>query len=282
MFKVNAYWRLMRFNKPMGTVLLWAPTAWALWLANEGLPNFKTLIIFLLGTVIMRAAGCVINDVADKNYDGHVQRTKFRPLATGEIGLVNALVLFIALLVIALFLVLQLPILCLYQACVALFVTIVYPFCKRFFAAPQLFLGLAFSMGIPMAFAACNKSFSVAAWILFSINFLWIVAYDTIYAMADKKYDLTLGLRSTAIFFASHDKLVVAMLQCLLHFFWLFIADITHLNFPFYIFWLLGIYVFYLQHKLMQLDDETAYFRGFLINGWYGITMWFGLIVGFL
>ncbi len=269
----------MRFDKPMGTVLLLAPTLWALWLANNGAPSFKLFGLFLLGTIIMRAAGCVINDIADRRFDGHVQRTKTRPLVTNEIGLIQALGLFVVLLVVALIIVLQLPILCLYQAFLALIITIVYPFVKRFFVAPQFFLGLAFSMGIPMAYAASNQSFGSEAWILFCLNFLWIVAYDTIYAMADKKDDLVIGVRSTAIFFAEHDKLIVLLLQCMVHFFWLFIADIMHFKLQFYVVWLFGAYVFLQQQKLLRLDNEKAFFKGFLLNGWYGIIMWFGMII---
>lgn len=269
----------MRFDKPMGMVLLWAPTVWALWLANQGMPSFKLLGLFLFGTVVMRAAGCVINDIADRKFDGHVSRTKNRPIATLEVSVLQAITLFLALLIVALIIVLQFPIICLYQAFVALFITGIYPFMKRFFAAPQLFLGLAFSMGIPMAYAASKQDFNIDAWLLFILNFLWIVAYDTIYAMADKKDDLVIGIRSTAIFFAEHDKLVVLMLQCVVHFFWLFIADQMHFKLQFYLFWIIGAYVFFLQQKLLRLNTEPDFFKGFLLNGWYGIIMWLGLIV---
>lgn len=269
----------MRFDKPMGFVLLWAPTAWALWLANHGMPSIKLLGLFILGTVIMRAAGCVINDIADRKFDGFVSRTKNRPLITQEINLSQALFLFVILLVMALIIVVQLPTLCLYQAVIALLITIAYPFVKRFFYAPQLFLGLAFSMGIPMAFAASKQSFDSEAWLLFILNFLWILAYDTIYAMADKKDDLVIGVKSTAILFAEHDKLVVLMLQCMVHFFWLFIADIMHFKLQFYVFWLFGAYLFFQQQKLLKLNNEHAYFKGFLSNGWYGILMWFAMII---
>jgi len=270
----------MRFDKPMGIVLLWAPTAWALWLANRGMPNFNLFCLFLIGTVAMRAAGCVMNDIADRNFDGHVNRTKNRPIATLEVGVTQAIILFIVLLTIALIIVLQLPIICLYQSFIALFITVVYPFMKRFFAAPQLFLGLAFSMGIPMAYASSNQIFNADAWILFILNFLWIVSYDTIYAMADKKDDLVIGIRSTAIFFAEYDKIVVLILQCIVHFLWLLIAYKMNFRLHFYLFWLFGAYIFFQQQKLLRSNTESDFFKGFLLNGWYGVIMWLGLIVG--
>lgn len=270
----------MRFDKPMGILLLWAPTVWALWLANNGSPSIKLFGIFLFGTIIMRAAGCVINDMADRKFDGFVNRTKNRPLATQEIGFKHAAVLFIFLIILAFITVLQLPITCLYQAILALLITVIYPLFKRFFVAPQLFLGFAFSMGIPMAYSASHQSFNSVAWLLFVLNFLWILAYDTIYAMADKKDDLIVGIKSTAIFFADHDKLVVTILQCMVHFFWLFVADMQHFKLSFYIFWMLGGYIFYYQQRLMRLNSEFGFFKGFLLNGWYGLTMWIGIMIG--
>lgn len=271
----------MRFDKPMGTVLLWVPTACALWLANNGLPSLWLFSIFLLGTIVMRAAGCIINDIADRNVDGHVTRTKFRPLANGEVGLKLALGLFVGLLCVALYLVLQLPIECFYLSCIALIVTIVYPFCKRFLAAPQLVLGLAFSMGIPMAYFASGAKFESVAWLLFILNFLWIIAYDTMYAMADKQDDLKLGVRSTAILFAENDRLIIGLLQIIVHFLWLLIADQAHLKMQFYLFWLAATLVFLHQQKLLSINTPESCFQGFITSGSYGLIIWLGIMLSF-
>ena len=273
--------RLMRFDKPMGTVLLWVPTACALWLANEGLPNLRLFAIFLLGTIVMRAAGCIINDVADRHVDGHVERTKQRPLVSGEVGLIPALCLFVGLLCVALYLVLQLPIVCFYLSCLSLIVTIVYPFCKRFLAAPQLVLGIAFSMGIPMAFFASGVKFEIVAWLLFILNFFWIIAYDTMYAMADKQDDLQLGVRSTAVLFAENDRLIIGLLQTTVHFLWLFIADQAHLKMQFYLFWLAAGFIFLHQQKLLGDNTPGSCFKGFITSGWYGLIIWVGIMLSY-
>ena len=181
----KAYWRLLRFNKPAGTLLLWYPTAWALWFANKGVPSIKLLVLFFSGTVLMRAAGCVFNDIVDRNVDKHVARTKLRPLTSGEVGIGEAFTLLIILLLTALFVVIRLPRECFFWSIAALFITLLYPFCKRFLKAPQLILGLAFSMGIPMAYVASATNLNSQFMLLFLINFCWIVAYDTMYAMTD-------------------------------------------------------------------------------------------------
>lgn len=281
MIKPVAYIKLMRFDKPIGTFLLWAPTAWALWCANKGMPSIHLLIIFLLGTITARAAGCVINDITDRNIDGHVSRTKLRPIASGEIGLKQAIFIFILLIAIALYIVLQLPISCFYLACLALIIMIVYPFCKRFFVAPQLVLGVAFSLGIPMAYLASGVSVDKTTWLLMILNFLWIVAYDTLYAMSDKKDDLRIGVLSTAILFGDNSRLIVTILQIVLHFIWLHIAEDMHLKAYFYIFWLIGAANLVYQQKLILKNNEKSYLQGFLINGWYGLILWCGLMLSF-
>lgn len=202
-----------------------------------------------------------------------------RPLASFELGATEAVCIFIFLLFLALWVVLQLPINCLYQSFFALFITLIYPFMKRFFVAPQLFLGLAFSMGIPMAYSAALQKLNFDALLLFIINFIWIISYDTIYAMADKKYDLLIGVRSTAIFFGKYDKLIILILQAVVQFLWLLLAYKSNFNWIFYLFWMLGNYVCYKQQKLIYLHTEKAYFRGFLLNGWYGLIIWFGIML---
>ncbi|MDP3562366.1 MAG: 4-hydroxybenzoate octaprenyltransferase [Legionellaceae bacterium] len=278
MLNWSAYYRLMRFHKPAGIVLLWVPTAWALWLANRGMPSLVLLIYFFLGTVCMRAAGCVVNDIADRHIDKHVTRTQARPLTSGEINLFEAMALLFALLCIALFIVTRLPILCFYEALLALFITIVYPFCKRIFQAPQLILGLAFSMGIPMVYAASGKAPDQIMCLLFILNFAWIVAYDTMYAMVDRADDLLIGVKSTAILFASYDRLIIGLLQLICHGFWLLIGLMIHASVVFYVCWGIGLGIFIFQQYLLALRDHSSYWRAFVINGWYGLVMWLGLV----
>lgn len=272
--KWNAYWRLMRFDKPVGILLLWFPTAWALWLANKGVPPLRLLLLFLSGTVLMRAAGCVINDIADRDIDKHVARTKLRPLTSGEVGLKEALVLLVILLLAALLILINLPWNCFYPGFIALCISFLYPFCKRFLSAPQLVLGLAFSMGIPMAYVASNMSLNAECALLCSINFAWIVAYDTMYAMTDKEDDLRIGVKSTAIYFASYDRLIICLLQCLVHGLWLYWALINNVNAWFYSLWLAaGILLFY-QQKLINKREKENCFKAFIASAYYGTLMW--------
>jgi 4-hydroxybenzoate polyprenyltransferase len=275
--KLNAYIRLTRLDKPTGIVLLWAPTAWALWIANKGLPEPLLFIYFFLGTVLMRSAGCVINDIADRSIDKHIKRTSLRPLATGEVELFDAILLFVGLIFLALMIVTQLPIMCFYQSLFACFVTILYPFCKRFFDAPQLILGFAFSMGIPMAYSASLVEPDLMMGLLVLLNFLWIIAYDTMYAMVDRDDDLLIGVKSTAVLFASYDRFIISVLQVLFHSIWLFMAVYLHLGFVFYTFWSIALLIIVYQQKLIGQRKREDYFKAFLTNGWYGIIMWLGL-----
>lgn len=278
--KWNAYWRLMRCDKPVGTLLLWFPTAWALWIANKGMPPLKLVVLFFSGTVLMRAAGCVINDIADRDIDKHVARTKLRPLTAGEVSLQEALVLLVALLCIALLILINLPWDCFYLGCVALFISFLYPFCKRFLSAPQFVLGLAFSMGIPMAFVASNIPLNVECALLFVLNFAWIVAYDTMYAMTDKEDDLRIGVKSTAIYFASYDRLIIGLFQCLLHGLWVYLALSMQANQWFYVFWFAAAFVLFHQQQLISKREQALCFRAFIISVYYGALMWLAVVVG--
>ena len=280
MLNLSAYYRLMRFHKSAGIILLWVPTAWALWLAHHGMPPVSLIIYFFLGTVCMRSAGCVVNDIADRHIDIHVERTRSRPLTAGEIGLVDALCLLMVLLSIALMIVMQLPVLCFYEALFALLVTLIYPFCKRFLQAPQLVLGIAFSMGIPMAYAASGVSPNVVMVFLFCLNFAWILAYDTMYAMVDREDDLLIGVKSTAVLFGSYDRFIIGLLQVFLHSIWLVLGWMVHASLWFYLIWLVGFCIMLYQQQLLGLRTHAAYFRAFLTNGWYGMVMWMGLILG--
>lgn len=280
MTSISAYWRLLRFDKPAGILLLWFPTAWALWLANNGAPSWRLILLFFLGTVLMRAAGCAINDIADRRFDKHVTRTKLRPLATGEVSLTEAVCLLGMMLLGALGILIQLPFNCIYWAVLALLITFIYPFCKRFFEAPQIVLGLAFSLGIPMAYTASNVSIDSQALLILLINAVWIVAYDTMYAMTDKKDDIKIGVKSTAILFGDYDVAIVSMLLGLLHASWMVLGLMIKAYYEFYILWFLACGILIYQHYLIASRNESACFRAFLISVYYGFIMWTAVIVG--
>ncbi len=212
-WKKNPYVRLMRLDKPVGNFLLLWPTLWALYLSSQGAPEPSMVFIFVLGVFLMRAAGCVINDYADRNLDGHVKRTAHRPLATGEIQPQQALILFFILVSIAFVLVLFLNWQSIVLSVVALFLAALYPFMKRYTHFPQIFLGAAFAWAIPMVFMATQESIPLNAWLLFLANICWVMAYDTMYAMVDRDDDVKIGIKSTAILFARWDKAWIAFFQ---------------------------------------------------------------------
>lgn len=276
---MNKYLRLMRFDKPAGIALLWAPTAWALWLANQGHPPGWLLLYFLLGTVCMRAAGCVINDLADRHIDKHVQRTRLRPITSGEITIPQAILVLGLLLLCAGWIALQLPPLCWYEACFGLLITTLYPFTKRFFQAPQLLLGIAFSWGIPMAYAASGHAPDLVMYLLVVLNFGWIVAYDTMYAVVDLPDDLRIGVRSTAILFGSHLQRILLTLLCLTHGLWLVLAYLYPVSIGFMLAWGIGLGIFMHAFRLLATESPPAAFRAFLWNAVYGGVMWLGLMV---
>lgn len=279
MISWNAYARLLRLNKPIGILLLWYPTAWALWIANHDAPTGDLFIIFLLGTVLMRSAGCVINDIADRHIDRHVARTKLRPLTSSEVSLSEAFILLFLLLFTSLLLLVQLPTACFYLALIAIFITFIYPFCKRFINVPQIALGIAFSMGIPMAFIASGEALNSNLILLFLINFAWIVAYDTMYAMMDKADDLKIGVKSSAIYFADFDRLIIALLQCFSHSLWLFWGIKNSVAWPFYAVWFIATGILIYQQKLIYQRIPKNCFRAFLVSNYYGLLMWLAIAV---
>jgi len=230
----------------------------------------------------MRAAGCVVNDICDRNIDKHVTRTKQRPLTAGELSLKEALIVLFVLLVLALFIVLQLPFQCLYYAIAALGITFIYPLCKRFFQAPQLILGLAFSMAIPMAYVASGVAFNEITIMLVLLNTAWIISYDTMYAMVDRTDDLQIGVRSTAILFASLDRYIIMLLQLFIHTIWLAVGIKIHATIGFYIFWCMGGLILIYQQLLVNTRSESRCFKAFLSNVRYGAFLWLGLIIQFM
>ena len=264
----------MRLDKPIGILLLWFPTAWALWMANQGSPPMMVLVYFFLGTIVMRSAGCVVNDLADRHIDKHVQRTRSRPITTGEIGIRDAIILFVTLLCVALYIVVQLPIQCFYYALLGLFVTIVYPFCKRWIQAPQLILSLAFSVAIPMVYVASSVAFNRDMLLLVLINLLWVVVYDTIYAMVDREDDLKLGVQSTAVLFGRYDRVIIGLLMIIMHGLWFFIA---HDGF-FLVGWVIGASVLIRQQYLIALRNPANCFKAFQWSVGYGLIMSSGMV----
>ncbi|MEJ2383820.1 MAG: 4-hydroxybenzoate octaprenyltransferase [Xanthomonadales bacterium] len=277
----NAYWRLMRFDKPIGTLLLLWPTWWALLFAGAGRPSLKNTLIFTAGVILMRAAGCVMNDIADRDFDPHVERTRCRPLAAGELTLRQALGLFLVLMSLAFALVLMTNALTIKLAFVGAALAASYPFFKRVTHLPQVVLGIAFGWGIPMAFAAETGAIPLLAWFLLAVNTLWSVIYDTLYAMVDRDDDLAVGIRSTAILFGRYDVVIVAVLMVVM------IALLVALGLRQELAWgwFAGVgaaAVLFARQIIMARDrDRNACFRAFLNNNWVGFLLFIGLVLHF-
>jgi 4-hydroxybenzoate polyprenyltransferase len=274
------YFILMRLNKPIGILLLLWPTLWALWLAHRGLPNYKILSIFIAGVVLMRSAGCVVNDFADRHFDAHVKRTAQRPLATGSIHPKRAIVLFVVLTLIAFFLVLLLNEYTILLAFVGALLAVVYPFMKRFTHLPQVGLGLAFSWGVPMAFAAENNTIPYSAWVLFFTAILWPVIYDTMYAMTDRDDDIKIGLKSTAILFAGYDRLIISVLQCLFLLGLVYVGVLFKLSNYYNLSLVIVAGFFVYQQILIKNHDRQRCFQAFLNNHWVGLVIFVGILLG--
>jgi len=280
--KSTALLQLIRFDKPIGTLLLLWPTLWALWLAAQGVPDFHLLVIFLAGTFLTRSAGCIVNDLADRKLDGAVARTSARPLVTGAVSVREALVFFTVLMLLAFVLVLFTNALTIALSLVAVLLASTYPFMKRYTQLPQLVLGAAFSWGIPMAFAAQRGTLPPALWLLYLGNLLWTVAYDTAYAMVDREDDLKVGIKSSAILFGRYDRLMIGLLQlgCLLC---LYLAGRAFGLGQFYLDGLVvAAVLFGYQHYLIREREPDACFRAFLHNNWVGMAIFVGLALDYL
>ncbi len=277
--KISSYVRLMRLHRPWPILLLLWPTLWALWIAGEGRPGIKNIIIFILGVLVMRSAGCVINDIADRHFDRQVKRTQKRPLATGELSLQSAWVLFGLLVSIALILVLQLNRLTLLLSPIALFLGMIYPFMKRYTYFPQLFLGLAWYMSIPMAFASVQGHLSWLALWIYLLATLYAVIYDTFYAMADREDDLKAGIKSTAILFAQWDCFIIAILQVI--FILGFIALGLSLNMkPFYYVCIAAASAHFIYQQVL-VRKHQAYIQAFINNHWVGAWIFLGFLLSY-
>ena len=282
MRKLNAYFRLMRLDKPIGILLLLWPTLWALWLASNGWPDNRLLFIFIVGTVLMRSAGCVMNDVADRHFDGHVARTDKRPLVAGEVSVKEALLLATLLSLVAFGLVLTLNALTIALSFAALFLAASYPFTKRFFALPQAYLGIAFGFGIPMAFAAVQGWVPQQAWLMLVANIAWSLAYDTEYAMVDRPDDLKIGIRSSAITFGKYDVAFVMFFYALMLALMAYVGALMQLTWIYYVGLVLaGLLILY--HFILIKNREPARcFRAFLHNNWVGAAIFAGIFINFL
>jgi len=271
--------QVTRMDKPIGTYLLLWPTFWALWIASDGFPRFDILIIFALGVFVMRSAGCVINDFADRKVDGQVERTQHRPLVSGQMTAEQALMVFGFLIGIAFALVVQLSWFTIQLSVIALVLASIYPFMKRYTHLPQVVLGAAFSWGMIMAFAEMEGRIPTVAWLLFAANLLWTVAYDTIYAMVDRADDLKIGVKSTAIWFGRRDKLIIALLQLITLLILIVFAWGTQGGPGFYGGLLFAGALFVYQQRLIRDREPAACFRAFLNNNYVGLVIFIGLLM---
>ncbi len=270
----SAYWRLMRFHRPVGLLLLLWPTLWALWLANHGMPPWQLLIIFIDGVIVTRAAGCILNDLADRNFDGFVERTKDRPLACGELTVQQAKKALWLLSGLALVLVVQLNALSFLLSLLAAALALSYPYLKRISHFPQVVLGLAFAMPIPMAFAASGKALSVHCWLLFAIGVIWPLMYDTAYAINDQIDDAKLGLKSTALWFGERSAVFIGVLQILLMGLWIWLGLLA--SFTSFFWFALGLNALGFIYQQILLQQAYA-FKAFLTNQWLGGILWLGI-----
>ena len=278
--RIVAYAYLIRLDKPIGTLLLLWPTLWALWLASGGFPEWYLLIIFTLGTFLMRSAGCAINDYADQDFDRHVLRTQDRPITSGKISGKEALFIAGTLALIAFLLIQPLNALTKELSFFALAVAIFYPFTKRFFAIPQAVLGIAFGFGIPMAYAAVLDFIPREAWILFIGNIFWAIAYDTAYAMVDRDDDLRLGLRTSAITFGRFDVLAIALSYGALFLSQIWVAQLANLSNYFWVGWCLALACAAYHLKLVATRKREDCFKAFRHNNWLGGFLFLGILLG--
>ena len=278
---VADYVQLTRLNRPIGIWLLLWPTLWALWIASHGRPDPKIFLIFVTGTLLMRSAGCAVNDYADRSFDPQVERTKDRPLAAGRISSVEALLMFAALSITALGLVLQLNRTTVLLAVVGAALAVSYPFIKRFLSVPQMYLGLTFGWGIPMAFEAQVERVPRVAYLVLLANFLWVTVYDTLYAMVDRDDDLRIGVRSTAILFGDSDRHIIAVLQALTLLALYFVGGMMRMS-PWYYAGLCGGGIFFLyQLWLIRTRERNACLRAFLNNNYFGMTVFIGIALNY-
>ena len=272
----------MRLDKPIGILLLLWPTLWGLFLASDGWPTLSVLLIFCLGTVLMRSAGCAINDYADRDFDKHVLRTKERPLTSGKISKKEAISIAVGLALIAFLLIQPLNTLTKQLSVFAVVIAGIYPFTKRVFSMPQAVLGVAFGFGIPMAFAAIQNGIPIEAWILFIGNVFWVIAYDTAYAMVDRDDDIRLGLKTSAITFGRFDVTAVSICYGVLFASQIWVAELAQLSKWFYLGWIAALGCAIYELRLITTRRRDACFKAFLHNNWLGASLLIGILLGLL
>ena len=279
--RLYQYALLIRLNRPVGIFLLLWPTLWGLWIAGEGFPNINVFIVFILGVFVMRSAGCVLNDIADKRFDTFVLRTRTRPLAAGKITSIEALIVAISLIFIAFLLVLSMNELTIQLSLFAVILAGLYPFTKRHTYLPQFFLGLTFGWSIPMAFAAQTNTVPKIAWLLLVANILWSVVYDTIYAMVDREEDLKIGVKSTAILFDDADRIIIAIIQALVLITLIVVGRQLKLDYNY--FTSLGVAACFFLYQLHLIWDRKPKecMRAFINNNWVGLSIFIGIFLNY-
>lgn len=279
--RVKQYCLLARLDRPIGILILLWPTLWAIWLASDGKPNPLVLAVFVMGVVLMRSAGCIINDYADRDFDPHVERTKQRPLAAGKVNPKEAVALFVALCLMAFGLVLLLNGYTILLSFPGAFLAASYPFTKRYTHLPQAYLGIAFGWAVPMAFAAQQNQIPAVAWVLYLAVVLWALVYDTMYAMVDKDDDLKIGVKSTAILFGAYDRHIMAVLQLVIIGLLLTVGLLQHLSWPYYLGLTVAAGLSVYQQILIFHRNKKRCFQAFLNNNWFGVAVFVGIFLDF-
>lgn len=280
--RLQQYYLLARFDKPIGILILLWPALWALWVASDGKPDLFVLFIICSGVVLMRAAGCVINDYADREFDSKVERTKQRPIATGKVSPKEALIVFVVLCLVALMLVLQLNRMTVMLSFVAAFLAASYPFMKRYTQLPQAYLGIAFGFAVPMSFSAQTNTIPMVAWVMYLAVMLWALVYDTMYAMCDKEDDLKIGVKSTAILFGEKDREIMGVLQIVITVLLIIVGLIQQLGLFYYggIAIASGLSIY--QQKLIFHREKSLCFKAFLNSNYFGMVVFVGLVLDYL
>lgn len=279
--RLHLYIQLTRLHRPIGILLLLWPTLWAVWISSQGHPSWLIVLIFTLGTVLMRSSGCAVNDYADRHFDRHVKRTQNRPLTSGKISEREALWVAIVLAMISFVLILPLNPLTWLMSFPALFLAVSYPFTKRFFAIPQAYLGIAFGFGIPMAFAATVSSVPPVAWVLLLANIFWAIAYDTEYAMVDRDDDIHLGIHSSALFFGKYDVLAVMICYAITLLLLAVAGLMTGLGIAYFAGLIVAEGIAFHHYKLIKDRSREKCFAAFLHNNWFGAAVFAGLVVDY-
>lgn len=280
--RVHQYWLLARFDKPIGILILLWPALWALWIASAGHPDTLVLAVICSGVILMRAAGCVINDYADRDFDPHVERTKLRPIASGQVTPKEALIVFSGLCLSAFALVLLLNQFTIMLSFAGAFLAASYPFMKRYTQLPQAYLGIAFGWAVPMTFAAQSNAIPPVAWVLYLAVVLWALVYDTMYAMVDKEDDLKIGVKSTAILFGNKDREIMALLQIIILLLLVQVGRMQNLSWIYFLGLACASGFFIYQQKLIFYRQKAECFKAFLNSNWFGLTVFIALFLEYI